>query len=191
MKIPIAFLSAFFLAGCMPGLTQTSKVSKTYDEFDHRLIVYTFGNQIASFSSGFYGTSLDAQFVKTDSAQSYFLSVFYRNADWLFIQPGASLTLLIDGEKLNLSTPDVRREVISYGVYEEADYLTDVDLIAKIVRSKDAKIKIQGKNAYISGTVELQNRAQFVAFLDSVSVITGQAITSSRGDTLAEPSRRR
>lgn len=70
----------------------------------------------------------------------------YTSRDWLFIAPGASLILLVDGEARELATEtDPARRVLSGGtVLEVAAYPVTLALLRDMAGAKDLRLRVIG-----------------------------------------------
>ena len=106
----IEAISIVFFVICSIGITSCGAlkagiVSRNYDEFEQRVIHRLEFNELSG--GGFLGTTniyLDAQRVKEkDGSTMYSLVIRYMAEDWLFIEDGESLVMLVDGERIAFS----------------------------------------------------------------------------------------
>ncbi len=81
------------------------------------------------------------------------LAIILTDDSWVFIQSGKSLILMVDGEKVHLSSPRGSanfRKVIGRRIKEEAHYPITTEQIKKLAYAKEIKIRIYGSNGYVS-----------------------------------------
>lgn len=80
-----------------------------------------------------------------DTSFSFILQTFQE--DWLFIQEGESLILLIDGVRYGFTLKgDVIREVFLSRTQETAIYSIEYEIIKKIAYAKEVKVKVVGEH---------------------------------------------
>lgn len=88
------------------------------------------------------------------------LAIILHFQDWLFIKPGESLVLLVDGEKMVFNSPSgsiynrgilkgLTGAVAGLRIREEAHYPITTEQIKKLANSKSVDVKVYGSNASI------------------------------------------
>jgi hypothetical protein len=83
-----------------------------------------------------------------DESVTYSILVNYDSDNWLFIEKGESLVMLVDGERIGFTGEGSTqfRSVVSGGLITEmAFYLTDAKTIRKIANAEEVKIKLVGR----------------------------------------------
>lgn len=89
---------------------------------------------------------------------------------WLFIDSGESLVVLVDGERIGLTSEEgsVRfRKVISGSIIQEiAFHRIDVLTLKKICAAKEVKIKLSGQSSYITGSATEKGQKAFLGFAE-------------------------
>mgnify|MGYP001211406285 CR=1 FL=1 len=132
-----------------------------YDDFS----TYTLdGNLIPSSGSSI---SFNARLKKKDSLISHHIIIQYYANDWLFIQSGNSLTMLLDGEKIRLYTAgsDNFRQVYSGGyVREKAYYSVTPETIKKIFSAQKVEFKLTGEQFYTERRLTRKNKENLERF---------------------------
>lgn len=86
---------------------------------------------------------------------------------WLFIESGATLTLLIDGQTLSLESKDGSRryrEVVGATVRETAIYELPVDLAKRIGKAGEVKMRLTGSSYTMDKPFTESNRRTFSEF---------------------------
>jgi hypothetical protein len=103
------------------------------------------------------GTRLDATAMTRGGHRSYLLSVQYNDArDWMFIESGESLVLLVDGKRLALQgsgSEGARRVWDDATLSEFASYAVDPETLVRIAWGTTVEYKLVGSKSDESGTV--------------------------------------
>jgi len=159
---------SFFL-GCSNQYYYSTK--STYDEFNQQEHTYMVYNRL----DGAEGTlDLNLHRIKRPNGEvRFYLEVSYTNNDWLFIEEGKSLVLLIDGKKHELEGEGSQRYrevvlVLTYGsiINERADYdCPDVVLIHSIANASIVKVRLIGSSYYSDHQLTAKNKKNFSDFL--------------------------
>jgi len=105
---------------------------------------------------------------------TYSLIVRYVSKDWLFIEDGESLVLLIDGERVGFtgSGSSSNRMVLTGGyVFEESFYFVSADDIRRIAQAKSVSVKIVGSSGYIKREFSEKNLQRFREFVYQICAI--------------------
>ena len=174
MKKILFFLPLLIISSCATPYN-TYKVEIINDEFDGYKIERMYGNYLAddpvlpSLSVMFNAQ----RFTDKDGLVTYQLHVEYNGSDWLFIDPGETLVLLIDGERVGLIGygSENHREVISgmsVGVRETSIFDADKFVLKQIANAKSVKLKLTGRsrNIQLELTKEhIDNYKKFVEYL--------------------------
>lgn len=151
------------LFGC-GGFIKTS-----YDEFTQCTTDRIHYNELAGGLLGIGShVMLNAERITTkDGVSQYFLTAEYRGDRWLFIQPGKSLMLLIDGERFDFVRRSIGRYVISYRLVEEsASYDITPELLHKIAYAKKITMRLIGDNTYCERYFKSRNFKLFREFYE-------------------------
>lgn len=114
--------------------------------------------------------AFDAQrFLTDDGEASYAIVVRYLGEDWLFIEGGESLVLLVDGERLAFSGDGSlqHREVVSGPLCEElAWYDTDFPTLQEIANAEEVRVKVDGADYFVERQFSEKNFSNLQRFLD-------------------------
>jgi hypothetical protein len=138
------------------------------DDFEGYTIYRMKGNMLSG--SAFLGASiwLHCQKVITDKGDNYYyLIVEYGSDDWLFIEDGESLILLVDGKRIAYNGDGSRknRDVISAGLVKEtAFYEVEIDDIKTIAYAKVVRVKIIGSSYLVERYFSQENILNFRKF---------------------------
>jgi hypothetical protein len=155
------------ILGCASYLASYS-VKTMNDEFDG----YTINRMQKNRLGGgiLLGSIVDLnvqKFVK-DSLVVYSLIVRYEGHDWLFIQNGESLILLVDNERIGLVGDGSvsHRDVLSGGLVKEQAWYDNItpEQLKKIAYATEVKIKIIGSQYHAERYFTSQNFQNFQQF---------------------------
>ncbi|MGK9477902.1 hypothetical protein [Melioribacter sp. OK-6-Me] len=153
MKGIISIFITIIICACASiGSYYTYGVDTIEDEFDGYKIIRMHGNYlpdnaIIPTSSLLFNPQI---FIDRDGNKKYQFYAEYTDKDWLFIREGASLILLIDGDRVELNGygSNNHREVVEgYTgpvIKEIAIYEASKELFEKISNAKVVKLKIRG-----------------------------------------------
>lgn len=166
------FITSFFF-GCVTSYN-TYSVSKHYDEFEQATTFTMQGNYITASALDVSNSLMFNAMKHTNSSNedSYFIVVDYYDIDWLFVEGGESLDLLIDSEKYSLWSEGSfdNREVlsgISTGIKETIFYPISPDLLKKISEAKQIKLKLIGKSRSVIRELDQKHINNFKKFVTS------------------------
>lgn len=174
--ISFTFIFMLLLQSCGGAIENRENdyiVDEQYDKFDNVHMNIMRENILDGGYAGVgvvHASSLNIrQDVYPDKTIYYFVLVCVNN-DWLFIGEGNSLTLLVDGEKIELVTfGSVNQETVSVGkdVYckEKAHYLVEKELILKMANAKSIDLKITGSNVFVERKFNKSNFSNFKRFI--------------------------
>lgn len=164
MKLIFGVILLLALAGCQSTQKQLDDGYRlTHDEFKD---FKRYSMPIAGELDGAPALSLSQAFievftdVKGDSIGTT-LAVILHYEGWVFVNPGESLVLLVDGEKMPFVSPNGsthNRELLKglagaiggVRVREEAHYPITVDQIKKLAYAKDVKVRIYGSQGNVT-----------------------------------------
>ena len=160
-------IAASLVAGCY---TQSYHIETTYDEFDGHTIDRMYGNKLDAGSILTNNPlALNAQrFQSKRGKVSYYLIVEYNSGDWLFIQKGESLVMLIDGERTGLSGDGSysHRDVLSGGnIREMAWYPTSAETVKRIANASSVRVKVTGSQHFVQRAFDQTNFQHFKEFV--------------------------
>ncbi len=159
-KAPLCIaMAAFYLVGC------AATFSSFTDESTKAHIVRMTGNRL---SGGLWKAELDAQRYEKDGLISYSLFVVYSGPVFLNIEPGKSLTLLIDGKSIAIEGSGSARHrlFISPGLVEEIAYYhnIDKDLVRSIADANHVTVEVRGTKSVLERSFKKKNFNNFKAF---------------------------
>jgi len=162
---------AVSLSGCAAkagGLFGTLyHVDSWHDEFESRT-TYRMRNNVVPGDFGSARISIDAGRIDSPELGAVF-TVFatYQSSEWIFINSGESLSLLLDGELLRLTAPtNPRRDVLDGGrVREIATYLVSADILRQIATATEVKMKLSGSRYYVERTLTPENIQRLRGFI--------------------------
>lgn len=171
-------LGILLIAGCFAmdtGAKGTGFIVD-YDDIDKVTTYYVEGfNDMLNRESGYSGSlSLSPWGCELRDEVSLYILLRYKDDSWLFIKQENSLTLIVDGERYDLSAEwGINRDVSGGGIVESGSYLVSFDLIKKIAAAVEVKVRIYGDHPKdFSFTPYLFN--EFKAFVEGYeSVLTG------------------
>jgi hypothetical protein len=160
-------LGGGMMASLVKGVYHRLEFRAHEDKFDRVMRESLSGNDIPyvpddpaawRMSSEFdLGTRLDAVAVTREGHRSYALSVQYNDArDWLFIESGESLILLVDGERLALQgsgSEGARNVWDDATISEYASYPVAPETLVRIAWATTLEYKLVGSKGDDSGKV--------------------------------------
>lgn len=141
---------SLFLIGCV-GVWQYD-IEHYYDEFDGYTTDKMTGNNIHYGSNPIW---LNAQrYIPKSGIRLFDIVIETARFNWLFIEDGNSLTLMLDGEIMRFTGDGSKdyREVREVGIYETAYYRITEDQLRIIANSKEIKLKLVGNNGIVTET---------------------------------------
>lgn len=153
----------------------TYNVEKTKDEFDGFTIERMYGNYIPD-SGWFPSNSLmfNAQrFTDKDGKQKYQFYVEWNDSEWLFIEEGEKLVLLIDGERISCNgygSRDHRKTIIGSAIQETAIFDASLDIFKKIGNAKSVKLKLVGASKDIVRELDEEHIENYKKFVEELTM---------------------
>lgn len=158
----------FTLAACAPSAAQ-GYFDETQDPFRNASILSLWRNR-AECSQG-EDVSLNAQRYSKEARVNYWLIVTYFGKDWLFIRDGNSLTLLLDGRRVDLSAPDSADRNVKSGSVSEYAYYTVADpaLYNALAVAKDVKFQVRGSKGDVECVLGDAGKAKMAEFFAKLS----------------------
>jgi len=124
------------------------QVERTVDEFTGNTHYLTKAIKLGG--GGFASARVELRFqkfVSKDGVLSYQIFVKYKWSSWMFIESGASLLFLVDGDRLTFSSDDGSRgarEAIGGDVYETAMYEVAPEDLRWLARAQQVKVRVIG-----------------------------------------------
>ena len=161
-----------FLCSCNASIYS---FKSSYDKFDNYKKFELQANNLGkknSFYIGSHDTYLNAQCFIMDSIIKYSLIVNYNASDWLFIEEGESLIMLIDGKRLGFSgkgSIDHRNTYSSpsVSIQEIAYYDITKQEFEQIVNGDKIEIKLSGSKYFEEYYFTKGNKEAFKKFYDA------------------------
>jgi hypothetical protein len=167
------------LASCVPPPPQHGRIVPLRDEFSEEgwdgyalMGNQLGGKQFKSVGSTMKTRTLDLcpTYIATENVSLYSLRLWYSGDDWIFIKPGESLVLLVDGERIAVSTEKGSlddRNVTDYGyVHEWATYYVEPELIVRLCHATEVKVKVYGDDGSMEGFFEKKNFENICMFVE-------------------------
>lgn len=142
LTIIILFLLVF---SCSPSFT----IQYAKDQFDNYEVYFTRWNTIKINDNFLWSKSVEINFqvfIKIPIVQ-YNIITIYEGDDWLFIEEGESLILLVDGERMAFTGEGSsgHRNVFGGRVSEMAFYDITKEQLRKLAKANEIKVKIIGR----------------------------------------------
>jgi len=170
---------ALLLSGCASAASQ---VKTTYDEFSGVTTTQMSGNTLGgcgyqgllgltngSVVSPYRPLRLNVVVGQKDGIELYQLRVVYVADDWLFIESGESLVLLVDGTRMGFtgSGSFQHREVLgNASIREHAYYDVTKSQLRAIANAEEIKVRVRG-SPYDADRcftkINIQNFGRFIA----------------------------
>lgn len=157
-------LAVAALCACAPRYGVTT----ARDPFAGTVTRRMHGNMLSSTRSERDWMALDAEAVAGRDSTRWWLVVDYRAADELLdIRPGASLLLLVDGQRVALSGAGSARArgEGAFGLRESARFAAPASLMEAVARAKDVRVRVIGRSYYAERAFGPANLARFRAFV--------------------------
>ena len=157
---------ALVLAGCAPAY----QLSSRRDDFN-QYNQWSMKNNLLAGGGKLLGPKMYLGATKTiwDSGLTqYRLDVTYTASDWLFIDDGNSLRLIIDGEQVEYSGDgsSAYRNVLSGGtIHERAFYDVTPTQIRQIAEASEIRVRLEGNQFYAERVFSPANIERFRAFV--------------------------
>lgn len=172
----VIVLIIFSITSCSTLNYYNYNIEHLSDEFDGYTIDRMTGNYIKD--SDVLNTKnsvwLNAQrYLSKDGQKMYSLIVQYWDSDWLFINEGESLVLLIDATRYGFSGKgsiehrDVTTGMQSAVIKESAWYDVDPEILQKISDAKIVKMKIVGATRDVTRELSPDNISNFKKFVNN------------------------
>jgi hypothetical protein len=173
-RMGMVLIVALSLCGCVgvapDDLQMAARPTQTVDEFT--------GTTRETMTTAPFGGEMDGARVfltlihetTRDGKPSTRLCANYKGfGEWLFIEPGASLIFLIDGqtEELRSAEGSTRfREVDGRNVRERAYYPLSMDLCRRIGQAQTVKLRLIGRSYKVDKTFAATTQKTFTEFAD-------------------------
>jgi hypothetical protein len=159
-------VSSSVLVHCATSAVSPYKVTTTHDESGF----YTVDSMKGNLLGGRLNHELNAARVSAnDGTVNYALVVYYYGKNWMFIKPGESLVLFIDGEQIDVKGQGSQshRKTLENGMVSElSKYPVTPKLLKKISSAKQVKVKIIGSDFVAEKYFTEQNFENFKQFVN-------------------------
>lgn len=169
---PFSFLLCLTTTACSSQALSTYGVTDTVDEFTQGRRSQMDNNVLAG--GGLGGARVELNFGRVDVAESdttvYTALAEYEWSGWMFIESGGSLTFLVDGEPVSVSTETAltRRDVLRGGdVRERAIYTVPVALIRRLAAASEVKVRLQGSRYNMDREFDDSNFTRLRGFIST------------------------
>lgn len=170
----IFFVCLFFVSFMMQAQSYNKySVEKTTDEFDGFTIERMYGNYIPD--SGLFPTNslmFNAQrFTDKEGKQKYQFYIEWNDSEWLFINEGEKLILLIDGERLaciGYGSSNYRKTIAGSAIQEITVFDTDLETLNKIANAKTVKLKFVGASKDIVRELDKEHIENYKKFCEAL-----------------------
>ena len=107
---------------------------------------------------------------RTQWEYDYYLEAIYgarREAGYLDIPPGTTLTILADGEELTFSgLGSFNKEVDGDALFESARYEANASVMRKIADADKVTVRLRGENGIIVRDFQPENKEKFQKFVE-------------------------
>jgi len=112
--------------------------------------------------------------IAVDGETSYLLCVYYYSSDWLFIEDGVSLLLMVDGELFEFATAWRPSTDVASGGYvrEYAYYDVEPEFLWKISNAEEIEVRVKGKYS-LDGKFKDELFEQFKEFCEYCGITEG------------------
>jgi hypothetical protein len=176
MRLTLLGATALLAIGCA-SLLNFEDITTTRDEYRgytyHRLtgnILPGGGSLLGLDPRQDVYLELNAQKFVTDSdsTERYDIVVAYSAPNWLFIREGQSLSLIVDGEVMQLrgnGSAQHRQAHRGGGVTERAYYQVSVNDLRRIGSATEARVRVDGSQKFIERTLAPKNIANIARFV--------------------------
>ncbi|MBV6421699.1 MAG: hypothetical protein DAHOPDDO_02980 [Ignavibacteriaceae bacterium] len=165
----------FAIVGCGTMNYYSYDIEHKTDEFDGYTLDRMTGNYIKDSDLLNIKNSvwLNAQrYISKDGQKLYSLIVQYWDTDWLFINKGETLVLLIDGSRFGFSGEgssdhrDVTTGMQGAVIKEMSWYDVPPDILQKISQANIVKIKVVGSTRDVTRELSSENISNFKRFVN-------------------------
>jgi len=164
------------LVGCATTSYYNYNIYHLADEFDGYTIDRMSGNYIKDSDLLNLKNSvwLNAQrYISKDGQRTYSFIVQLWDTDWIFINEGETLVLLIDGTRYGFSGKgSIKHREVTTGIQgavikESAWYDASVDILQKLSNAKAVKMKIVGATRNVTRELSSENINNFKRFVNN------------------------
>jgi hypothetical protein len=178
VKLGIALLLFIMLISCTVNNTATKEIKDPYrtftkvDEFDGFTINETQDNSVQLSGTESNWVELELQKYQKKDEIKYYIIVEYYGENWLNIESGESLVILIDGQRVglfgdgslnhrNIADSDYLKYLFfaysmdtntNISVEEKAWFEVTPEQLKMISEASEVKVKITGANYYVTKT---------------------------------------
>jgi hypothetical protein len=142
-----------FLFSCV-AMQPTIKVD--YDKSTSVKRIHLMQNLCPQNRSGSVEFNMAYRFRYTSQV---WITIRYFSQNWLYIAPGKSLILLVDSEKIELTSDGSsnKRHTDNYGIDETANYPISTELLDKLAKAHEIEGKLFGMYYYESFSLNKSN----------------------------------
>ena len=173
----ITIVAVLALTTGMCSQAADARVFRDVDKFEGTVYEET-GKMLKGVNvlkGGWYLSLVPQRVSFADGHEEFYLKAFWSGVDWIFIEPGSELVILVDGERIELVTPigsvrdrRVDRTTMGVSVQERARFPTDIGLIMKLAAAKSAEIALYAGEGRLERKLGKGNRKVFKEFIDKI-----------------------
>jgi len=162
----LALLACFALAA--PTAAQGYSLESRVDEVDGSETRFMRGNVLGGGGRNDARVELNAQRATAAGRSRFTLALRYEWSGWMFIEPGPSLILMADGERIVLEGEGsgAHRQVGDRGsVTEWSYYVVTPEQIERIATAESVTVRIIGSRFNLDRDLTDENRQRFREFV--------------------------
>jgi hypothetical protein len=164
MKNILLFIVCGLIIGCN---IFAFRIEKSIDKFDGTTRYYMVNNSYPVTRGNFQFNV--QKIIQQNGDTSYYVCIYMVAHDWLFIEEGESLILLVDGTRVGFhgNGSGDHRDVGDRGtVFERAYYNITPKQLKTIANARTVLIKVIGSEYYSEGGFSVQNFANLKKFVE-------------------------
>lgn len=180
MRTIITILTALILTACANSKQDLERGYQIYHDQYKGFTRYTPIRSGALNGQGMLSLSfvyLDVFVDKRGENYSTGLAIIYTGENWMFINPGESLVLMIDGEKMALNSEygslHYRKVITHNQVREEAPYFFSAEQIKMLADASNVSLRLYTQNGWLERQMSPENLDSIRLFYNNVMAPIG------------------
>jgi len=154
------FLIILFVALSSCANPFAYKIDIHNDKFDDYTSIKMRNNFLLDGGTNTMQFNLQKITYKIDNKPNYFVHILIMAKNWMFINEGQSLTVIInEAEKIQLTGKGsaTLRSASGYGITEQAYYPCTAEQVKKISTAQSVEFKLSGANFYEQRSLPIKN----------------------------------